>query len=310
MRVATSITDLIGQTPMLRLGELEDERGAEVWAKLEFFNPGLSVKDRIGLALIAAAETDGSLRPGGTVVEATAGNTGIALALVGRRLGYRVILVVPEKFSLEKQRVMRALGGELVLTPTEDGIPGAQRRAAQIAAATPGAVFVNQFDNPANPGAHAATTGPEIWQQMDGRLDAVVIGCGSGGTFTGTVRYLKAQRPGLLAVAVEPEGSVLGGGEPGPHEVEGIGMDEIFSTVDTDLIDEVITVPDPPAFATVRRLAERCGLLAGSSAGANVWASLAVARRLGTGRRVVTIVPDTAERYLSKGLFDLFPEAT
>jgi cystathionine beta-synthase (O-acetyl-L-serine) len=309
MRVVTSVIDLIGHTPMLRLGELEDERGAEVWAKLEFLNPGLSVKDRIGVALIRAAEVDGRLRPGGTVVEATAGNTGIALALVGRRRGYRVILIVPEKFSLEKQRVMRALGGELVVTPTELGIAGAQHRAAEIAASTPGAVFVNQFANPANPQAHADTTGPEIWEQMGGELDAVVIGCGSGGTFTGVARYLKSRRPDVLAIAVEPEGSVLAGGEPGPHEVEGIGMDEIFPTVDTDLIDEVITVSDPSAFATVRRLAASCGLLAGSSAGANVWAALEVARRLGTDRRVVTIIPDTAERYMSKGIFELFPEA-
>ncbi len=309
MRTVESILELIGETPMLRLGQLEEPGGAEVWAKLEYFAPGLSVKDRIGHTLIRAAEEAGRLGPGGTVVEATAGNTGIALALAGAQSGYRVILVVPEKYSREKQRVMRALGAELVTTPTDEGMEGAQQRAAAIAEETPGAVYVDQFANPANPAAHEATTGPEILAQMEGRLDAVVIGCGSGGTFSGTVRFLKRELPGIHAVAVEPLGSVIGGGKPGPHETEGIGMDSIQPVLDTALIDEVVTVADPHAFATVRALAARCGVLAGSSGGANVWAALRVARRLGAGRRVVTLVPDSAERYLSKEIFDLFPEA-
>ncbi len=310
MQVVESITELIGGTPLLRLAELERPSSAEVWAKLEYLNPGLSVKDRIGLAMIADAEERGRLAPGGAIVEATAGNTGIALALVGRRRGYRVVLVVPESFSVEKQRLMRALGGELVLTPSDDGMAGAQARAREIASSTPGALYIDQFANPANPGAHESTTGPEILEQTGGRLDALVIGCGSGGTFTGAARFLRSRLPHLRVIAVEPSGSVLAGGEPGPHEVEGIGMDTVHSSMDTSLMDEVVVVPDAPAFAMVRRLAAECGVLGGSSAGANVWAACREADRLGPGRRVVTVVPDSAERYLSKGLFDRFGEAS
>ncbi len=308
MRVVTSVLELIGATPLLRLAELETGRGAEVWAKLEFMNPGGSVKDRIGLALVRAAVADGRLAPGGTVVEATAGNTGIAVALAAVRLGYRAILLVPEKFAIEKQKLMRALGGEVVLVPTDEGMEGAQRRAREIAARTPGAVYLDQFSNPANPAAHAATTGPELLEQCGGRLDGFVAGCGSGGTFTGTVRYLKARLPRLHAVAVEPQGSTLGGGRSGPHEVEGIGMSTIPAVMDTSLIDEIVMIPDPEAFAMVRRLAARCGVLGGSSAGANVAAALAVAARLGAGQRVVTVIPDSCERYLSKGILEMFPE--
>jgi len=307
VKVATSVLELIGQTPLLRLGELE-EGGAEIWAKLETANPGGSVKDRIGLGMILRAEQEGRLQPGGTIVEATAGNTGIGLALAGSRKGYRVILVVPEKYSVEKQKLMRALGAEVILTPTEEGMAGAQAKARAIAAATPGAVYVDQFSNPANPATHELTTGPEIYQQTAGKLDAIVVGCGSGGTFMGVARYLKSRIPGLLAVAVEPQGSVLGGGEPGPHMVEGIGMDEIPPIMERQLADEVITVPDPEAFAMVRRLARACGVLAGSSGGANVAAAVKVARRLGPGKRVVTVIPDSCERYLSKQILDLFPE--
>jgi len=307
VKVATSVLELIGQTPLLRLGELE-EGGAEIWAKLETANPGGSVKDRIGLGMILRAEQEGRLQPGGTIVEATAGNTGIGLALAGSRKGYRVILVVPEKYSVEKQKLMRALGAEVILTPTEEGMAGAQAKARAIAAATPGAVYVDQFSNPANPATHELTTGPEIYQQTAGKLDAIVVGCGSGGTFMGVARYLKSRIPGLMAVAVEPQGSVLGGGEPGPHMVEGIGMDEIPPIMERQLADEVITVPDPEAFAMVRRLARACGVLAGSSGGANVAAAVKVARRLGPGKRVVTVIPDSCERYLSKQILDLFPE--
>jgi len=310
MKTVDSILDLIGNTPLLRLRELEEAGGGEVWAKLESLNPGFSVKDRIALALIRRAEADGTLTPGGTVVEATAGNTGLALALVGRRLGYRIILVVPEHFSVEKQRLMRALGGELVLTPSEDGIPGAQRRAREIADSTPGAVHVDQFANPANPDAHAATTGPEIYDQMGGDIDALVAGCGSGGTFSGTARFLKQEIPELLAVAVEPKGSILSGGEPGTYEVEGIGMSVLHAAMDLDVADEIIAVPDDRAFRYVSRLATECGVLAGSSAGAAVWAAVQVAQRLGSGSRVVTVIPDSSERYLSKDIYDKFPEST
>jgi len=308
MKTVVSILDLIGETPLLRLQRLEDPDGGEIWAKLESFNPGFSVKDRIGLALIRSAEGDGRLAEGGTIVEATAGNTGLALAMVGRQLGYRVILVIPEQFSIEKRRLMRALGGEVVVTPAHDGMAGAQRRAREIAATTPGAVYVNQFDNPANPDAHFDTTGPEIYHQMGGRLDALVAGCGSGGTFSGTARFLKTEIPNLLAVAVEPKGSILAGGDPGEYEVEGIGMSVIHPTMDLDLADEIISVPDANAFRWVRRLASECGVLAGSSAGAAVWAAAQVAKRLGVGKKVVTVIPDSAERYLSKAIYDRFPE--
>jgi cysteine synthase len=308
MKTVESILDLIGGTPLLRLKQLEDPDGGEIWAKLESLNPGFSVKDRIGLALIRKAEARGQLREGGTVVEATAGNTGLALTMVGRQLGYRVILVMPEHFSIEKRRLIQALGGEVEVTPAHDGISGAQRRAKEIAAATPGAVHVDQFGNPANPEAHFETTGPEIYHQMGGRLDALVAGCGSGGTFSGTARFLKLEIPRLLAVAVEPKGSILAGGEPGEYEVEGIGMSVIHPTMDLDLADEIISVPDANAFRWVRRLAAECGILAGTSAGAAVWAAAQVAGRLGEGKKVVTVIPDSAERYLSKEIFDRFLE--
>jgi cysteine synthase A len=310
MKTVESILDLIGHTPLLRLGQLEEPESGEVWAKLESYNPGFSVKDRIALTLIKCAEADGSLAAGGTIVEATAGNTGLALALVGRQLGFRVVLVVPEQFSVEKQRLMRALGGEVVLTPAADGIPGAQQRAREIAETTPGAVYVNQFANPANPGAHAATTGPEIYDQMNGDIDALVAGCGSGGTFSGTARFLKTEIPNLLAVAVEPKGSILGGGDPGSYDVEGIGMSVLHPTMDLDVADEIISVPDDRAFRYVRLLASECGVLAGSSAGAAVWAAVQVARRLGPGSRVVTLIPDSSERYLSKNIYELHAESS
>jgi len=310
MLTATSILELVGATPLLRLAKLEPDGGAEIWAKLEYLSAGGSVKDRIGVALIRAAERDGRLQPGGTVVDATAGNTGIALAMAGVQLGYRVVLVVPERFSIEKQRLMAALGAEVVTTPSEGGMAQASRRAAEIAASIPGAFHVDQFANPANPQAHHDATGPEILEQTGGRLDALVLGCGSGGTFSGCARFLKQRLPDLLAVAVEPEGSVLAGGEPGDHEIEGIGMSELYPVMDLDLADEVITVPDPEAFATVRRLAADCGVLAGSSGGANVAAAIGIASRLGAGRRVVTMVPDSCERYMSKRILELFMEAS
>jgi cysteine synthase len=230
--------------------------------------------------------------------------------MVGRRLGYRVVLVMPEQFSLEKRRLMRALGGEVIVTPADHGIPGAQRRAREIADSTAGAFYVDQFTNPANPDAHFATTGPEIYEQMGGRLDALVAGCGSGGTFSGTARFLKKEIPNLLAVAVEPKGSILAGGEPGSYEVEGIGMSVLHTTMDLDLADEIISVPDVNAFRWVRRLAADCGVLAGSSAGAAVWAAAQVAKRLGPGKKVVTVIPDSSERYLSQDIYDRFLEGS
>jgi cysteine synthase len=216
--------------------------------------------------------------------------------------------VVPEQFSIEKQRLMRALGGEVVVTDAEAGIPGAQERAREIAEAIPGAVYVNQFANSANPEVHEATTGPEVYEQMGGDIDAFVAGCGSGGTFTGVARYLKEEIPHLLAVAVEPKGSVLSGCEPGTYEVEGIGMRSVHPTMDLHVADEIISVPDSNAFAYVRKLAEDCGVLAGSSGGAAVWAAVQVAARFSPDKRVVTIIPDSSERYLSKEIYDRFVE--
>jgi cystathionine beta-synthase (O-acetyl-L-serine) len=299
----TSVIDLIGNTPMIELRRLTGEADARVFAKLENLNPGGSVKDRIGLALIRSAELSGRLQPGGTIIEPTAGNTGIGLALAGRQLGYHVILVVPEKFSIEKQELMRAVGGEVVLTPADDGMKGAIARAYQLSDEIPNSFVPQQFANAANSQVHYETTGPEIWEQMDGRVDAFVTGSGTGGTFTGVARYLKEKNPQLHAVVVEPQGSVLQGGEAGPHEVEGIGASFIPEVLDMGLIDEFITVRDEPAFAMVATLAREEGVLGGSSAGANVEAAVQVARKLGRGRNVVTIIPDSAERYLSKGIF-------
>jgi len=298
-----SVLELIGNTPMVELSHLKPLQRASLFAKLEFLNPGGSVKDRLGLGMIRFAEREGLLKAGGTIIEPTAGNTGIALAMVGVQLGYRVILVVPAGFSMEKQEVMRALGGEVILTPKDEGIKGAIAKAESLARTTPGAYVGQQFRNPFNSRVHYETTGPEIYQQMEGRIDAFVAGSGTGGTFTGVARYLKEKIPGLHAVIVEPQGSVLRGGEAGPHEVEGIGSSFIPPVLETKLIDEYITIPDPPAFEMVAKLAREEGILGGSSAGANVAAAVAVATRLGPGKRVVTIIPDGAERYMSKGIF-------
>jgi cystathionine beta-synthase (O-acetyl-L-serine) len=289
---------------MLELRRIAAPGSARIVAKLEYMTPGFSVKDRLGIGLIRAAEESGLLGEGGTIVEPTAGNTGIALALVGRQLGYRVILVVPENFSIEKRKLMTALGGEVVLTSEEGGMRGAIQKAKDLAAEIPGAYVPQQFENPSNPEIHYRTTGMEIYEQMEGKIDAFVTGSGTGGTFTGVVRYLREKIPHLRAVVVEPEGSVLQGGEPGPHDVEGIGSSFIPGTLDLELADEIMMIDDPPAFAMVRRLASEEGILCGSSAGANVVAALRIAKELGEGKSVVTIIPDSSERYLSKGIYD------
>jgi cystathionine beta-synthase (O-acetyl-L-serine) len=289
---------------MLELRRIAAPGSARIVAKLEYMTPGFSVKDRLGIGLIRAAEESGLLGEGGTIVEPTAGNTGIALALVGRQLGYRVILVVPENFSIEKRKLMTALGGEVVLTSEEGGMRGAIQKAKDLAAEIPGAYVPQQFENPSNPEIHYRTTGMEIYEQMEGKIDAFVTGSGTGGTFTGVVRYLREKIPHLRAVVVEPEGSVLQGGEPGPHDVEGIGSSFIPGTLDLELADEIMMIDDPPAFAMVRRLASEEGILCGSSAGANVVAALRIAKKLGEGKSVVTIIPDSSERYLSKGIYD------
>jgi len=304
MRVAESIIDLVGQTPMVRLLRLEPEGGAEIWAKLEYLNPGGSIKDRAAMGIVLDAERRGVLRPGSTIVEATAGNTGVGLALIGVNRGYKVVLYVPEQFAEEKCKLMRGLGATVVRTPEAEGIAGAIRRTLQFERETPGAFAALQFENPANPDYHEQTTAVEIWEQMQGRVDAWVFGVGSAGTFTGVARFLKKKRAEILTVAVEPEGSVLEGGEPGKHRVEGIGVSFIPATFDRSVCDRVMKVMDDPAFAMVKRLATETGVFAGSSAGAMVCAAVDVARDLGAGKRVVTVIPDSAERYLSKGLFD------
>jgi cysteine synthase A len=304
LRVAADITQLVGQTPLLQLKKIVPPGSGDIFAKLEYLNPGGSVKDRAAIGIIERAEKEGHLRPGATIIEATAGNTGIGLALIGINRGYKVRLFVPEKFSEEKVIIMTALGADVTRTPDAEGMAGAIQRAKALAASDPSAFLAAQFDNPANPDYHYETTAAELWEQMDGRIDAVVVGSGTAGTFTGLSRFFKQRNPHVLGIAVETEGSVLGGGQPGPHKVEGIGNTFIPKNFDASVCDEVIKVTDADAFATVKRLAALEGVLGGSSAGANIFASLEIARRLGSGKRVATLIPDSAERYLSKKIFE------
>jgi len=304
-RVAERLIDLIGETPLLRLSALEPHGGAQLWAKLEYLNPGGSVKDRAALGLIVEAERQGRLKPGWVIIEPTAGNTGIGLALIGRQRGYRIILVVPANFSREKLTLMQALGGEIVITSEEAGIRGAIDRAKELAASMPNAYVPQQFENPANPQIHYDTTAVELWEQTGGRVDAIVMGAGTGGTFSGVIRRFREQGAVFRAVLVEPQGSVWGGGPEGPHRVEGIGGSYWPGALDRSLIDEIITVPDEPAFATARALARECGILSGGSGGAAVHAAIRVASRMGQDQRVVTLIPDSAERYLSKGIYEM-----
>ena len=301
-RVAEDISELIGQTPMLRLKRVAGPDSAAVFAKLEFLNPGGSVKDRAALGMILEAEQRGILRPGSTIVEATAGNTGVGLALVGVNRGYRVVLFVPEGYAEEKCILMRGFGATVVRTPEAEGMSGAIRQALAMAESDSNVWPALQFENPANPQFHHDTTAAEIWEQMEGRIDAFVAGVGTGGTFSGVARFLKERSPEILTVAVETQGSILQGGQPGPHKVEGIGVSFIPKTFDPAVSDEITMVTDDEAFAMVRRLAAEEGLLAGSSSGAIIHAAVAVAERLGPGKRIATIIPDSAERYLSKNI--------
>ena len=275
---------------MVRLGKLAPAGSAEVWAKLEYLNPGGSVKDRAALGIVLDAERRGVLRPGGTIVEATAGNTGIGLALIGINRGYKVMLYVPEQFAEEKVKLMRGLGATVVRTPEAGGMAGAIREALQFEMETPGAFAALQFENPANPDFHEETTAVEIWEQMQGRVDAWVSGVGSAGTFTGVARFLKKKCVDILTVAVEPQGSVLEGGEPGPHKVEGIGVSFIPDTFDRRVCDRVMKVMDDPALAMVKRLAVEEGVFAGSSAGAMLCAAVEVARELGAEEQLAHAV--------------------
>ena len=307
MPIVDSITDLIGRTPMVRLGRIAEGSGAQIVGKLESLNPAGSVKDRIGLAMIEAAEADGRLVPGTSViVEPTSGNTGIALAFVAAARGYRCILTMPETMSVERRTLLKAYGAELVLTPGAEGMRGAIARAEEIAEATEGAFVPQQFQNPANPAVHRRTTAEEIWADTDGLVDAVVAGVGTGGTITGVAEVLKERRPELRAVAVEPVNSpVLSGGTPGPHKIQGIGAGFVPGVLNTEIYDEVIACSADDAFAMSRRLAREEGILVGISAGANVWAALELARRPESdGMLIVTFLCDTGERYLTTPLFE------
>jgi len=304
LRIASDITQLVGSTPMLQLTRVAPAGAADLFAKLEFLNPGGSIKDRAALGMILDAEARGLLRPGSTILEATAGNTGVGLALIGVNRGYTVKLFVPEGFAEEKCILMRGFGAEVVRTPEDEGMAGAIKRAREAGAAIAGSFTALQFENQANPQFHHDTTAVEIWEQMEGEVDGFVAGVGTGGTFSGVARFMKEHNPAVVNVAVETEGSILQGGAPGKHKVEGIGVHFVPKTFHRDVCDRVKMVTDADAFAMVKRLAAEEGMVAGSSSGAAVFAAVELARELGVGKRVAVIIPDSAERYLSKKIFE------
>lgn len=305
-RIYENVSELVGGTPLVRLNRLTEGLSAQVVAKLEFYNPANSVKDRIGVSIIDAAERSGELQPGGTIVEATSGNTGIALAMIGAARGYKVILTMPETMSTERRVMLRAYGAEIVLTPGSEGMAGAVARARQIIAETENAVSADQFANPANPAIHESTTGDEVWDDTDGEVDIFIAGIGTGGTLTGVGRNLKARKPAVKIVGVEPADSpILTGGDPGPHKIQGIGANFIPEVLDRTIYDEIIDVGFDDAISVARALGTDEGVLGGISAGANVWAALELAKRAeNAGALIVVVVPDFGERYISTALFD------
>lgn len=297
-----SMQELIGETPLVKLNNIELSKKAQLFAKLEMYNPSGSTKDRIGKYMIADAEKRGILKPGGTIVEATAGNTGLGIAFAALNRGYRIILVVPDKFSEEKQTLLRALGAEIINTPREDGMMGADKKAKELRDSIDGAISLEQFNNSANPFAHYKTTGPEIYRDLNGNIDYLVAGAGSGGTFTGTVHYLKEQNQKIKGILADPIGSVIGGGEHGDYDIEGIGNDFIADTMNLDFVDEVVKINDDDAFSGARELALKEGIFAGSSSGA----AFSAAKKLiasGAKGNIVVILPDRGDRYFSKNLY-------
>ena len=307
-KIASNVLDLIGGTPLVELKDITEANGskARVLAKLEFYNPANSVKDRIGKAIIEAAEASGELKPGGTIVEATSGNTGIALALAGAAKGYKVILTMPETMSTERRVLLRAYGAEIVLTPGAAGMKGAVEKANELVEQNEGAILARQFENEANPKIHYATTGPEIWNDTDGQVDILVAGVGTGGTISGAGKYLKEQNPDFKAIAVEPAASpMLSKGEAGPHKIQGLGANFVPGTLDRNIVDEIITVTNEDAIATSRELAVKDAILGGISTGANIKAALEVAARPeNEGKTIVTIACDFGERYVSTVLYE------
>lgn len=302
MAIYENMHELIGNTPMVKLSTINKEITSEIFAKLEFYNPAGSVKDRVGKYMIADAEEKGLLKPGYTIVEGTAGNTGLGIAFAALNKGYRVIFVVPDKFSIEKQQLMMALGAEIINTPRADGMLGASAKAEELLKEIPNSISLKQFKNMSNPKAHYETTGPEIYKDMDGTIDYVVMGAGSGGTFSGVVKYLKEQNPQIKAVLADPVGSTIGGGEHADYNIEGIGNDFVADTMDITLVDKVIKVNDEEAFKGARELASKEGIVAGSSSGAAFAAAKKLAKEV-DGARIVIVLPDRGDRYFSTGLW-------